>query len=88
MSPPGREEEAPADRPRPPRDTLWALVPRRNLVSAVVLLLVLVAVIVLRHRAGALARAFGEALLGAPPATAPRTREPPRVRLAPPVPPR
>jgi hypothetical protein len=49
--------------------------------SAVVLTLVLVGVIVLRQRAGALARAFGEVLLGAPPAT---RSDAPRVRMAPP----
>jgi hypothetical protein len=73
------EQQAPE---RPARDSLWSLIPRRSLMSAVVLVLVLVAVIALRQRAGALARAFGEALLGAPSRAVPR-EQPGRVRLAP-----
>jgi len=46
----------------------------------VVLALMLAAVIALRQRAGTLARAFGEALLGTPSATTTA----PRVRMAPP----
>jgi hypothetical protein len=68
---------------RPARDSLWSLIPRRSLMSAVVLVLVLVAVIALRQRAGALARAFGEALLGAAPSRSAPREQPPRVRLAP-----
>jgi hypothetical protein len=68
------------DELRPARDSLWALIPRRSLATAIIMLLILAAVIALRQRAGALARAFGEALLGTPAA---RTTAP-RVRLAPP----
>jgi hypothetical protein len=68
------------DELRPARESLWALIPRRSLRTAVLMALVLAAVIALRQRAGALARTFGEALLGAPTTTAPR------VRLAPPPP--
>jgi hypothetical protein len=78
------EGEAPEPDLRPPRDSFWTLIPRRSVMSVVVLLLILVAVIVLRQRAGSLARGFGEALLGTPPKGAPARREqPPRVRLAP-----
>jgi hypothetical protein len=59
----------------------------------VVLVLMLAAVIALRQRAGTLARAFGEALLGNPSTTtAPGVRvgtpstTAPRVRMAPPRP--
>jgi hypothetical protein len=69
---------------RPARDSLWALIPRRSLMSAVALVVILAAVIALRQRAGALARGFAETLLGAPPASSAAPRgEPPRVRLAP-----
>jgi hypothetical protein len=81
----GEGAEGGARTPRPVRDSLWSLIPRRSLMSAVVLVLILAAVVVLRQRAGALARAFGESLLGAPPAgarPAPR-QQPPRVRMAP-----
>jgi hypothetical protein len=68
------------DELRPARESVWALIPRRSLRTAVVLVLMLAAVIALRQRAGMLARSFGEALLGTP--SAPTTA--PRVRLAPP----
>jgi hypothetical protein len=49
--------------------------PRRSLAAALLLVFVLGAVVLLRQRAGALARGFGEALLGTPAATpAPRGR--------------
>ena len=67
-----------SETPPLPRQRFWALVPRRDLVRAVLLLVVLAAVIGLRHRAGALARTFSAVLLGAP-----AERAPPRVRLAP-----
>jgi hypothetical protein len=82
------EPEAPerdVPTPRPVRDSIWSLIPRRSLMSALILIVVLAAVIALRQRAGALARAFGEALLGTPPAGARSApgQQPPRVRLAP-----
>jgi len=67
---------------RPPRDSLWALIPRRSLMMVVALLVILAAVIAVRQRAGSLARAFGEALLGAQP-TPSGAPPPPRVRMAP-----
>jgi hypothetical protein len=77
----GADRRARDGEERPARDSFWALIPRRSLMTAAVMVLILVAVIALRQRAGALARAFGQALLGAPPAAAP---PPPRVRMAPP----
>jgi hypothetical protein len=69
------------DELRPARESLWALIPKRSLATALAMLLILVGVIALRRHAGALARAFSQALLGGPPAQ----KEPPRVRMAPPA---
>jgi hypothetical protein len=65
----GEEELTPA------RDSFWALVPRRELVQALFMLLILVVVVVLRLRAVPLAETFRNVL--AP-------REAPRVRMVPP----
>jgi hypothetical protein len=59
---------------RPARDSFWALVPRRELYKAGLLLLLLVVVIALRVRAVPLAQAFRDTLF---------PHQAPRVRLAP-----
>jgi hypothetical protein len=72
-------DQPPRDELRPARQSVWALIPRRSLWTAAVMVLILVGVIALRQRAGVLARAFSEALLGAP-----AQKAAPRVRIAPP----
>jgi len=67
-----------------PRRSLWASLPKRNLGRAVVLLAILVAVVYLRDRTGAIAGCMANAFLAPPPA--PPGERGVRVRLALPPP--
>ncbi len=55
----------------PGRKSLFAFLPHRSLVMAVVLMGILAVVIVLQRRAGGLARAFSDGLLGKAPSQGP-----------------
>jgi hypothetical protein len=76
-----RRAEAAASR------SLFELIPRRDLIKVVLLLVFLVVVIALQRRSGAIIDNLTRGLSGPPPAST-HSGEPPRVRLAPPAAPR
>ncbi len=67
-----------------PTKRLWDMVPKRNLLRAITMLFVLVAIVFMQRESGKIVEAL-TVWLGGPPPQA-RPVEPPRVRMAPPEP--
>ncbi len=68
-----------------PRRSLWASLPKRNLARAVALLAILVAVVYLRDRTGAIASCISNAFLAPMPASSAEHGVRVRLALPPPV---
>jgi hypothetical protein len=86
-----RHDGDPAPEPGRPADTgreektFLQLIPRRDITKVALLVVLLVVVVALQRRSGAIIRSLTRGLTQPPPAQV-APKEPPRVRLAPPQP--